>query len=644
MDKIRIALLGSVSVGKSTLVNTLFVRQFSKTKIKRTTMVPYIFKECKNTISETEIVNMEQKINEYNIELIKMTEDPNFSLTIDGCVPISFDVPKIFDLLTSKNAANIELEIYDIPGLNDNRTQNVYFEWVEKNFYLFDIIIFITSIDKALNETDELNILKFIMKNIKHHKEKYSREIAFIPIVNKCDNMYCENGELNFSNSDEEYNSLFSQITNTIETQAKIYNINASTLTPISSEDAFIYRTFYVEDIKNFNNIDNKYYHKLGINEYGKTKWNIYSKNEFDKYKLLLIKNMHNKENFLDNIKNTGYYKFRNTLNFVIEENIYKFLTERINYTIIDRMQFDKDTIQKYLDEMISYHEKEQRINNMYEKTSNNVLIAIEKDILEYLYAFIKLDFDTYPDPREHLDNNLNRFNQYITFVNNIRDIFKRENILSLRDQLYQYIINIAKKIVELYIQYVHTKSSDYQNIASVIGVLILLKDDLGKSFNLNISENLTLEKLDMMPLLKNTISLILDNFSKALQSNIEIDYLLFFLQFISEEELYENKMTMRKVILHILVNKLVNFTNTIDTLVYKKNILYLTASKKLLQEYLDLESILPFYYLIDNSLKNQLNKMQYASQMHSFVIDWHENIGEKYNLDLEKLYISLCD
>lgn len=55
MEKIRIALIGAVSVGKSTLLNALFVKQFSQTKIKRTTVIPYIFAEKFGKLPKTEL-------------------------------------------------------------------------------------------------------------------------------------------------------------------------------------------------------------------------------------------------------------------------------------------------------------------------------------------------------------------------------------------------------------------------------------------------------------------------------------------------------------------------------------------------------------------------------------------------------------
>ena len=44
-NKIRIAIVGPVSAGKSTVLNSLFVEQYSDMKIRRTTMLPQVYTE-----------------------------------------------------------------------------------------------------------------------------------------------------------------------------------------------------------------------------------------------------------------------------------------------------------------------------------------------------------------------------------------------------------------------------------------------------------------------------------------------------------------------------------------------------------------------------------------------------------------------
>ena len=49
-NSIRIGLVGAVSSGKSTLLNAICVNQYEDMKIKRTTMLPSVYKESNQMI------------------------------------------------------------------------------------------------------------------------------------------------------------------------------------------------------------------------------------------------------------------------------------------------------------------------------------------------------------------------------------------------------------------------------------------------------------------------------------------------------------------------------------------------------------------------------------------------------------------
>ena len=91
-DRLRVAILGSVSVGKSTLVNSIFVKQFSKTKIKRTTMLPCIFSETNENII---LQKVRDNINFINNNLIEKTEK-GYTMSIDDCKANEYKVSTYF--------------------------------------------------------------------------------------------------------------------------------------------------------------------------------------------------------------------------------------------------------------------------------------------------------------------------------------------------------------------------------------------------------------------------------------------------------------------------------------------------------------------------------------------------------------------
>ncbi len=52
IENINICILGCVSAGKSTILNSLFCQDLSQSKIKRTTMMPLVFIETKDINNE----------------------------------------------------------------------------------------------------------------------------------------------------------------------------------------------------------------------------------------------------------------------------------------------------------------------------------------------------------------------------------------------------------------------------------------------------------------------------------------------------------------------------------------------------------------------------------------------------------------
>ena len=95
----------------------------------------------------------------YNQEIELSNENCNVVENIIPQIQNFIDLPK-----------NIFLDIYDIPGLNDGRTRDIYFKWIENNFDQLDVIFHIVDINSPLNSCSEADILKMIVKNIVNQK------------------------------------------------------------------------------------------------------------------------------------------------------------------------------------------------------------------------------------------------------------------------------------------------------------------------------------------------------------------------------------------------------------------------------------------------------------------------------------------
>ena len=321
-NQINIAILGAVSAGKSTLLNSVFSETYSQCKIIRTTMVPQVYyefsnkKRCKDLIQSIrqENENINKKIREMNKE----------TLTQEDIKEVNYIVPKVqgFTELEKK----VFLSIYDIPGLNDGETDDLYYNYVDSNFYKFDIIIFVVDINSALNSKEERHILEKIVTNCKNNFENNGISNKLIILANKCD-------EMSFVDSkpilEGEHMEMYSQMEKVTEsTIDRIYPDLEYSIIPVSVEDSYIYRMF--EKDKNFQ-LDDKYLTKFGSNEFGKSKWRTTKPEQRRK----MVEDKIKEFDIPEMLKMTGWDIFTNKLNdFLTPDNQKLFISNHLIYEL----------------------------------------------------------------------------------------------------------------------------------------------------------------------------------------------------------------------------------------------------------------------------------------------------------------------
>lgn len=148
---INFGLTGTVSVGKSTILNALLCNYLGETKLKRTTYVPFKFTNSveEHAMSCEEIKNKIIEINQNCGEDIETTE---FKLNFIG---------------NQENLHNCS--IIDFPGLNDpheenDKMENVLFDKLIK----LDYLIYIIDSNSSLNNKYERNLLEKLFEKIKN--------------------------------------------------------------------------------------------------------------------------------------------------------------------------------------------------------------------------------------------------------------------------------------------------------------------------------------------------------------------------------------------------------------------------------------------------------------------------------------------
>lgn len=269
-DNINICFVGGVSTGKSTVLNAIFCEQLTQCKIKRTTMVPTVYIENPDDSPDlTPAEDIFALIAKKNADIIEKTER-GCQLTEQEYSELAFNVGKL-DINILPDAF---VNVYDIPGLNDARTKDVYYNYLDTHFVNFNLMIFIVDIHSGLNTSDEMEIVQFIASRTRDQLERNAKKIYTLVIVNKADDMQLEPSE-DGSNPDKlvivgELEEMYKQVENTIVGEFQRHNISDHLIgiMPLCALDAYLYRRVKKHG-RDFT-LTREQILKIGINESGK--------------------------------------------------------------------------------------------------------------------------------------------------------------------------------------------------------------------------------------------------------------------------------------------------------------------------------------------------------------------------------------
>ena len=311
---LSIALIGCVSTGKSTLLNSILISKLSDTKIRRTTMLPQVYLESSKSTNLEDILHKNRELNNQIL-------NGNIKLTAENCNNIYHIIAKLYDIINLPE--RIYLNIYDIPGLNDSATEEIYYNYINKTFYKFDIIFIVVDIEESFNTSSSIKILDNIVENANKFKLK---ENNICIIANKCDDLKKVNGSLEFI--DEEYSEMFEQIETEVSKRFEpLQNIKYKII-KMSAEDSFIYRMYKKDPNAT---LDSKLINKFGINEFGKRAWNKINDDEKVNYINEFIKN----ENINDRLELSGFNSLQTYIHdtFTVEKQCKILISNLIFYT-----------------------------------------------------------------------------------------------------------------------------------------------------------------------------------------------------------------------------------------------------------------------------------------------------------------------
>lgn len=423
--EINIGLFGCISTGKTTFLNAISGQQYSDTEIKKTTMVPQIYMENEELKSNAQIIRrLNREINESVMKLIDVN---NFSLR--QCQPLYHFVDKICDLFDLDTVNdNMKINIYDIPGLNDAASKNIYFEWVKQNIKLFDIVIFMTDINRGLNSLEEIEILHLLMKSMKTYGFK------MICLMNKCDDIYYDHEQDDLIFEENEQENIYIHANNILVDIAKLYDINPednlfTPFFPISSENCFIYRALKKNPLYP---LDQVHQNRLCKNECGTSQWKKMSDDEKSNMFNKIILNLD--DTFYSKILDTGYLTVRNLIRNTITQNKSNFILKHTEKKLFDLENIPLDNLSIYMDLIKNY------INEISYIQSCNISTNITYD---NLWKIIKKSITNYV-------NNITRINSNILQNKYLMEFNKFENLHSIIQMACVNIQNLNDLIITI--------------------------------------------------------------------------------------------------------------------------------------------------------------------------------------------------
>lgn len=523
---INIAIVGAVSVGKSTLTNLLFVDHYSDMKIKRTTALPQVYHEINdNTGKKSATIREENRIR--NKEIMDKTLKDN-KLDYSEIREIEYLVPKLYDFINLKK--DVFLTIYDLPGLNDAHTKEVYFKYLRENFYKFDIIICVFDINSGINTSDEIDILESVINGIKFNKEKYNTNTKLMVLLNKCDDME-KNDIGHLVPSNDELIEMIDQVEELIKKKITTLNFDVEySILPISCEDAYIYRMLKRNHKAE---LDPKHLTRFGTNEYGK-KW------------VALCKNKKNMNDISELIKNTdfderlyfsGFKQFaENFGKYLDDDGQYNCLLNHINYEMSLMVVSNNHNIGKELENFFGCKQKLKKLNKIFHKKNYN---SFETSLKSFTgkYKSIIVDNQSIPtSPESHevistIKNNIALFKTYFPENKNWIDDMD-ESINYKMNQYYLKCINDKNISLDILLDFFSKlHKNGYPNLEDVIINVITSLRTYTNAFPLATTQryeyaafitNLNNEyKLDEKKYIEAIFNLVLDYYQTEYVSNV---------------------------------------------------------------------------------------------------------------------------
>lgn len=481
---VKIGIIGEVSVGKSTLLNALVSRYLSSTSLKRTTYVPFIFKNSKTEDLQEDIENTIKEANEKK-------EDSKDIIEFKTKISFSDDD---------------KLVLIDFAGVNDgaekdSKMENVFFNHLSN----LDVVLYITDSNASMTLKSEREFFIKLSQKIKENITS-GNITQLIVVFNKYDDTLDDNDD-ETSEVDEiiddarvfmdeyiEYKSFKisaqkMMVKNIIKCNSKaIHDIPKTVLQKILSE--------YHGKRKALKLMKKKKINKSDIEEIEYTK----QEKDFEEYLNEISNNVNHEFNVFDFINNdlsdknldhlsimtklTQYEKYIDIKNVgqLFDDKYYEYLENKSRTYYDDIVSYDqfvtKNTLCKFdKNNMYLFISKKMDFNyntsSHYKINKTHYTLVIEKFIKEKIYNFLcmkDLNDKTllcYNVPIDLLIENMDLIKELHPDIENISKIidynliyslifnygYHLNHLLSLNENLNYSLINFINRCDEDYLR-----------------------------------------------------------------------------------------------------------------------------------------------------------------------------------------------
>jgi GTPase SAR1 family protein len=309
--EIKVALLGNVSAGKTTLLNALCRDEFGEISRKQTTAGINYFRihapiNDTNSSSAAFGVIKQPATRSAESTLTEISED-NVKLREAGEVQEKwFDIELKKELISMRK--DTRLVLVDFPGINETDGVNKYKDYVTTKWTTFDGVIVVLADMHGVNSDDQVFLFNLVKDNLK------KKEIPVIILHNKVDDPHNDKNAELVENARKRIEQILSvkcrnQSLGPLIHQKSGRQHFSPVYIPISAIHAYIYQCASLMSREQFGRFDLKLIEKLGREQIGHQRWSRLSEEQKrdEAYKLVT-------ERYQDGLRDSNFDKLLKAL------------------------------------------------------------------------------------------------------------------------------------------------------------------------------------------------------------------------------------------------------------------------------------------------------------------------------------------